>query len=84
MTPGNVLRGAQETVFMSTGDAGEVFRSDHVEARVPAADVRARCHVTVQPPGAARATLPLGPPAQLSFRCHYHYRHEEITLSPVS
>ncbi len=69
---------------MSTGDDREVFRSDHVEARVPLADVHARCHVAVQPPGAPRMPEPAGSRAGPSFICHYHYRHEEITLSPVS
>lgn len=74
----------QETVFLSTGDVHEVFRSDHVDARVPVADVLARCHVVIEPPGAQRGLLPPASRSEQLFRCHYHYRHEEITLSPVS
>lgn len=34
--------GLQETVFMSTGSAAELFMSDHIEARVPVADITAK------------------------------------------
>jgi hypothetical protein len=32
----------QETVFMSTGSPAELFMSDHIEARVPVADITAK------------------------------------------
>lgn len=38
-----VVAAPQETVFMSTGSAAELFMSDHIEARVPVADITARC-----------------------------------------
>jgi hypothetical protein len=38
--------GLQETVFMSTGSPAEVFLSDHIEARVPVADISAKCAPT--------------------------------------
>lgn len=33
----------QETVFMSTGSAAELFMSDHIEARVPVAGIVTKC-----------------------------------------
>lgn len=75
----------QETVFMSTGSAAELFMSDHIEARVPIADIAAKCIVNVQPPGALPPCSPAADSGAMEevFTCMYHFDHEAISLTPL-
>lgn len=73
-------------MFLSTGSGAEVFMSEHIEARVPVADIVGKCRVLIQGPGAARPGTPtalgVGGSEEV-FTCMYHYNHESISLTPL-
>jgi hypothetical protein len=67
----------QETVF--SGDAHEVFRSDHIEERVFLASVLRSCDVKVAKPRAVHE------PGQAStYVCKFRYDHRAIGLHALS
>ena len=81
----------QETVFKGIDDA-DVFQTDHIEPRLPVVDIQGLCHITFHIPGGISATaantslqkqhvLRDGIP---SFRCSYHFDHEQISLTPIA
>lgn len=59
--------------------------TDLIEARVPVADVLRPCRIVVEPHGASPSDLLVDPADDELpwFRCHFHYDHEKMTLSPV-
>lgn len=76
---------SQDTAFPGTGSPAEVFMTDLIESRVPVADVQRPCRIVVEPHGASPIDLMADPADdELPFyRCHFHYNHEKMTLSPV-
>lgn len=74
----------QETTFMSSGRADELFASEHVEQRLPASTLLRKCVVESGHPGKRCAIMDrrasTGPH---SYFCMYRYDHEGEALKPI-